>query len=119
MTRRVILGKRGVAYGLWVSRPGIDVLTASEDDLLLSMDTENLQIVASGIAADPGNTGSRTITIPALGFKPYVIYGCNRYLIELRHNSNTSITFQSMGSMPKRDNDADGRIRWAVTNIPI
>jgi hypothetical protein len=36
MTQRIVVGNRGGTSGVWVSKPGADALTASEDDMLLS-----------------------------------------------------------------------------------
>lgn len=36
MANRVLLGQRGSQYGLFVSRPGSDVLTCANDELLFS-----------------------------------------------------------------------------------
>lgn len=49
--KRLIIGKRGGAYGLWLSKPGVDVETASRDDMLFSTtdDRPVLNYLARGI----------------------------------------------------------------------
>ena len=45
---RVIIGQRGNDMGLWVSRPGVNVHVATEDQLLVSPDTANLRFLMQG-----------------------------------------------------------------------
>ncbi len=69
-----VLGKKGASYGLWISKPGKDVLTASIADMLLSMDHVQLQqVLKSGVITVAGNSIS-TISITGYGFVPVVEY---------------------------------------------
>lgn len=45
---RVLIGRRGNAWGLWVSKPGKDVETASDDDMLMSPTNPNLAFLLKG-----------------------------------------------------------------------
>lgn len=45
---RVLIGQRGSDIGLWVSKPGRNVLTASDDDMLLSPTNPNLAFLIKG-----------------------------------------------------------------------
>ena len=36
MSNRILLGQKGSEYGLWISKPGIDVTNANVEDLLFS-----------------------------------------------------------------------------------
>lgn len=48
MTNRVVVGSRSGVMGLWVSRPGYDVLTASDEGMLLSPSLSVCQPIISG-----------------------------------------------------------------------
>jgi hypothetical protein len=90
MTNRVIIGQRGAAIGLWVSKPGIDVFSATERQLLLSHNSYSFQIIYSGfILLNTSLDG--TLTIPDLGYKPWILCAASGDL-ELTYNSNTSIS---------------------------
>jgi hypothetical protein len=127
MVRRVLLGLRGSGRGLWVSRPGVDVVTAADDDLLFSSsDSENLMIIESGTIADPGAGASIAINITDMGFAPFVIVSCERYPVSIEYVSNSRIRFRTF-SAPSFNNDStsgtnvqrSGQIRYAVTNLPV
>ena len=62
MTRRIILGRRGSTYGLWVSKPGVDVETAGAADLLFDMTQRHGMILEEGSAVVPSGGGTRTIS---------------------------------------------------------
>ncbi len=68
MVKRVIIGKRGTDYGLFISPPGVDADTASPDQLLVNLTLAVSQIVMIGIAP----VGSNVVP---LGFtrSPYVL----------------------------------------------
>ena len=44
MANRVLLGNRGGTYGLFVSKPGANVLTCDEEDMLL--DSRRKEIIS-------------------------------------------------------------------------
>ncbi|WPZ13268.1 hypothetical protein T8J41_13995 [Nitratireductor rhodophyticola] len=74
MVDRVILGRRGAQNGLFISKPGFDVNTTSDDKLLFRTTAgfETLQVVQSGRVYL--TTGSpATISVPNLGYYPKVI----------------------------------------------
>ncbi|UFX42055.1 hypothetical protein HAP47_0022600 [Bradyrhizobium sp. 41S5] len=76
MTRRFHAGYNSFlgAYGVWLSRPGVDVLaTSSNSDFLLRAETKNDQIVMSGSIYLPIGSGDQSIPYPATFTKtPYV-----------------------------------------------
>jgi len=79
MANRVLLGKKGTEYGLWISKPGKDVTTANVQDLLFSTsssDYKYAQILAQGTHTFPTTAGStHTVTVPCVNnVKPYVIW---------------------------------------------
>jgi hypothetical protein len=128
MTNRAVLGVGpGGALGLFVSKPGVNVLSpGSDDDMLFSMATLNLQIVQSGRISDPGANVSTTITIPNLGFNPFVIFSCDKYPIQLDFPSVTQIRLTTGNAISFLNDTVSptnisrtGEIRYAVTNQPI
>ncbi|WP_295808881.1 hypothetical protein [uncultured Nitratireductor sp.] len=74
MVDRVILGRRGGQNGLFISKPGVDVSSASDSQLLFRTTAgfETLQIVKSGrVYLTTGEPV--TISVPNLGYRPKVI----------------------------------------------
>lgn len=76
-TRRVLLGKGANGfYGLKVSKPGFDVYTAADDDLVFNSDNNIFKIVRKDTAtvSKPANTARTVETVPhGLGYAPLVI----------------------------------------------
>jgi hypothetical protein len=62
MARRIILGQRGAEYGLWVSKPGVDVFSASAADMLFDMSTRRGMVLEEGSAVVPGGGNSVMIS---------------------------------------------------------
>lgn len=120
MTNRVILGKRGSKYGLWVSKPGVDVLTGSEDQMMLSTEAQSFQIVASGTISFPGVGGETSISIPNLGFEPLVLVSCMSHYVAYRIVSNTSIRIRGFVQRPSLSwTSGAAPVNYAVTNQPL
>ncbi len=73
MANRILLGKRGSDYGLWVSKPGSNVATCDAEDMLF--DSANMdygQVLARGMVA--GDAGATNISVTVRdGIKPLVI----------------------------------------------
>lgn len=78
MTARVLIGKRGSEYGLWVSKAGCDVNTCSEDDMMLSMGITVFQArhTIKGVPGQPATSGVNTDTqaIDDEGYRPMIMY---------------------------------------------
>lgn len=73
MANRVCLGSRGGGdAGLFISKPGFNVLTAGVADMLFSSSAKSWQIVSSGQVSIV-NDGSFTITHPNLGYYPTIV----------------------------------------------
>jgi len=87
MVERILMGQRGSETGLWVSKPGSNVLTAAENDMMLSLNREVLQIVSGGVLSGMGTQA--TITFPNLGFQPFIWATNGRYQIGIEYLSNT------------------------------
>lgn len=74
MANRLILGKgrgtSGTDYGLWVSKPGKDVLTCDPEDLLFDSNNRKYgEILASGTF-----TGTAQVTVEAPNGEPPFVY---------------------------------------------
>jgi hypothetical protein len=63
MTNRIIIGQRNSLYGLWVSKPGANVVSAPESDLLFSMSGGMLQVFQKGSFTIPVG-GNANISLP-------------------------------------------------------
>lgn len=80
MANRLIIGQRGVSeYVFMVSKPGVNVLTASDSDLIFKHDWKMLQVVQTGnvvfTKSQPWGTPetlSATLSMPNQGYKPWV-----------------------------------------------
>lgn len=120
MANRVCLGQKSAGqFGLWISKPGVDVLSASLDQMLLATDLNSFQIITSGNVLLAASASSVTIDIPNFGFRPLLMWtgewvtgglsagNVNR----VTYNSNTNITFTAVMATP-----FDYRIYYAVLN---
>ena len=68
MVARLVLGQRGAGeYGMWVSKPGIDVFSATDDQLLFGPTSYNAAPYMIGV------TTGATIN-HNLGYVPWCIY---------------------------------------------
>lgn len=66
MVNRVILGNLGSVYGLKVSKPGIDVTTATDSQLLFNTQNNFLRTIITGtISLGAGTTTSTTVNLGA------------------------------------------------------
>ncbi|MBI1261263.1 MAG: hypothetical protein GC184_06035 [Rhizobiales bacterium] len=74
---RVVLGQRDGDYGLWVSPPGVDVLTASLDNLLIHPFLSATKLVAQGSIYVSANT-SQTIYFATQPVVPIVLFAEQR-----------------------------------------
>lgn len=74
MANRLVLGKgrntTGSDYGLWISKPGKDVLTCDPEDLMFdSLDRKYGEVLATG-----SFTGSASIQVDMPNGKPPFVY---------------------------------------------
>lgn len=67
MTNRILLGNGRGATGLWVSKPGHDVLTTGEGNLLFSMNGRISSVLTSGSVVFPVNAAGQVRNIPLSG----------------------------------------------------
>jgi hypothetical protein len=69
MPARLIAGQRGAGeYGFWVSKPGIDVFTASGDNLLFNAAAFN------ALPVQVGSVSSSTTVYHGLGYVPLTVF---------------------------------------------
>lgn len=130
MANRVCLGQRATnEWGLWVSKPGINVLTGTDDQMLFASDLSAFQIMASGALVAPTSGSSVGLTIANFGFRPVVLWAClpdtviytaaqstiGQLVASVTYNSNTSITFNLGGS----SRPAGQTIYYAVINVVL
>ncbi|KFG68710.1 hypothetical protein [Microvirga sp. BSC39] len=64
MARRMVMGLRGSAYGLWISQAGHDALTASDANLLFTMTERAGMVLASGTVTVPSGGASARVSFP-------------------------------------------------------
>lgn len=72
MANRVCLGNRNGVSGLFVSRPGYDVLTADDANLMFDSRTRGIWVHSRGSASLAYGQTSITIPIVGLSFQPIV-----------------------------------------------
>lgn len=77
MTGRVLLGKKGSNYGLYVSRPGKEVTTVGREDLIFSSDDTRTSQVLKIIDATLSSASSVSVNFngdgSSLGYIPFVL----------------------------------------------
>lgn len=125
MANRVLLGNRSGSLGIFVSRPGYNVLTAGPDELLMSTDLQNLQVMHSGSFSTSG--GSTGVSWPAFGFRPYLLVQGVRGITSITYTSSNSATIVvgatqpnlnalwNVGSVPSLST----AIYWSVLNVAV
>ncbi|WP_274426739.1 hypothetical protein [Chelativorans sp. YIM 93263] len=104
MANRVVFGARGGSqYGVYISKPGFNVLTAGINNLLFHPDQDSLQFVVTG-SVNITNGNPVTISIPNLGYRPMIFLAPNTtygnfpggnatdWSPKITYNSNTSVT---------------------------
>lgn len=109
MANRVIFGRRGTDFGLYISKPGFDVLSAGINDMLFHPAQDSLQFVQTG-AISVSNGNPVNIAIPDLGYWPMIFLAPNDtygnfpdgtstdWDPQITYNSNTSVTINVGGS---------------------
>jgi hypothetical protein len=118
MTGRVLMGEQTWGdSGLWVSRPGVEVRGAAEEQMLLSTTREMMQVVASGVINNAGNNANYDFAIPNLGYKGLVL--CSGGVVTAFTFPNlTTLRISTYTSIPNADGS---EVRWALLRqrIPI
>ncbi|MBD9544242.1 hypothetical protein IB276_32885 [Ensifer sp. ENS04] len=100
MANRVCLGQKATGqFGLWVSKPGINVLTAADSQMLFSSDWKTLQIAQTGrvtIPSTPANPFPFTFTVGDMGYRPLFQYFVSGFIyVALEVVSNTQFRLKT------------------------
>lgn len=75
MARRVCMGQRNAGqFGLWISKPGHDVLTASYYNMLFASDEKAVQVLTTGALTWSRNMKSAAIYFPNFGYRPTILW---------------------------------------------
>jgi len=64
MARRMVLGRRGSVFGLWVSKPANDALSAPDSQLLFTMTERAGMVLASGTVTVPSGGNAVRVAFP-------------------------------------------------------
>lgn len=94
------MGQKGTGeFGLWVSKPTVNVLTATDAQMLFSSDWKTLQVAQTirvVIPSSPANPFPIDIPISNLGFRPHVEYGVSGFIyVALEVVSNTLLRLKT------------------------
>lgn len=126
MTNRVVLGHRGSGvYGLFISKPGFNVLTATDNNLLFNSNYGTLQIVQAGQVTIGSNSGTSDVGTSNLGFSPVCLTalkstgrpGDSAY-VELKV-SYPSATIVRIHRVRTNDVPTNGVINYAIVSVPV
>ena len=123
MANRIVLGQRNAGeYGMWISKPGVNVYGAGEFDLLLDSANKHFQYVVSGLVTLPRGVNV-DIATPDLGYKPFVVgFSSSRNLtndegsIIFSFTTNTNLRLQYVGS--NANSDASITYRYMIIGGP-
>jgi hypothetical protein len=116
---RVLIGQRNSDIGLWVSKPGKNVLTASDDECLVSPTNPNLAFLIKGQVSLPANDGANSTVLygSTLSDEPIV-------WAQVIRNSETLIPalqydtgLNEAGGAPPRWSVTPGLSSFKVTNL--
>ncbi len=72
MTNRIILGHGRGSVGFWVSKPGWDVLTCPDEQLLFGMGGRMSQILTTGVLYFGANSAGVQLSAPLAGTNGYI-----------------------------------------------
>lgn len=126
MPNRIALGNARGLLGLWVSKPGWNVLDAPDSALMLSTDWKSAQVIKSGIFS-AGTNQNIAISWPDQGFVPTVVLGSPRFIncrvtslgtASANVNSGEPIDLSAWTEAGSRPNPP-AVISYAVLGIPI
>lgn len=100
MANRVILGKKGSDYGLFISKPTLDVISEGNDDMLISSTSASMGQVLFFQKIDVG--GSATVTQTYLnqgGVKTFCMFWTNNDYLGGGDNDYYTIDMGFAGSV--------------------
>lgn len=70
MPDRLVIGERSGSMGLWVSRPGIDVFSATPDQMLFAMESIMSLHMKGSVTLSVGSRNQTTTISHGLGYRP-------------------------------------------------
>lgn len=70
---RILLGNKNGSYGIWISRPGIDVLANNDAKMLMTMNKKMFQVLQWGTFSFGDNTEIYIYTADQ-GFTPVSVF---------------------------------------------
>ncbi|MBZ9653556.1 hypothetical protein [Phyllobacterium lublinensis] len=92
MVNRIVVGEHPTwGMGAFVSKPGIDAISASKFDFMFSTMYENMQIHQTGSFTMNGTYGAyTTFSWPDLGYFPLIMLASPLYEIQLEYLSTAA-----------------------------
>jgi hypothetical protein len=116
MVARICLGRRlgSSEYGLYISRPGADVLTCADEDLNFSSDRPTLQIMENGENTFDTQADTVVVNHTDWGEVLYLFYRTSK------PDFSYGITFRSRTQFRLVTNAGDSRytLYWTLLKIP-
>jgi len=93
MSKRILLGKKGSSYGLFVSKPGVDVDTANTDQLIFDSVAKGYgqAIFKETITLSRGTSQTRTFSAQNIPNPTIVILG--EQFVQVSNVTGTQATF--------------------------
>lgn len=125
MSGRVLIGRRSGQNGIYVSRPGQEVLSAGIDGLLMTTDVKHLQVIQRGQFTSAG--GNTNISWTAVGFRPRLLVSTQNVIQYISYSSDNAATinvygmadvlamYWNVGEIPATSNV----VYWATINMPV
>lgn len=124
MANRVVFGKRpDNSIGLWISKPGFNVLDTPTQNMLFSMEDDAFQVVQSGLVWSVDD-GVYDVFMPDQGFFPLILlsypaFNSQAMWMGLSYHKISNTQFRitrNDGSFSWTD---DFHIRYYVTKKPL
>jgi hypothetical protein len=93
MSKRVLLGKKGSTYGLFISKPGVDVTTANADQLIFDSTAKGYgqAIFKETITLSRGTSQTRTFSTQNIPNPTIIILG--EQFVQVSNVTGTQATF--------------------------
>ena len=93
MSKRVLLGKKGSTYGLFISKPGVDVTTANADQLIFDSTAKGYgqAIFKETITLSRGTSQTRTFSTQNIPNPAIIILG--EQFVQVSNITGTQATF--------------------------
>lgn len=94
MTNRVLLGNRNGTMGMWVSKPGFDVITAADSQMMMIANKKAIQVIQKGLIDTTGQAWPYTVYFPDIsGYGPLVKWEPSGYSAYLQTLTSSYMQF--------------------------